>query len=116
MLEETLVNLTKAVNELVEVMKAQKSSKKAPKTDQKESKTDIKESIAEKAPESPAPAPSDEVKPLTLEDLRKVALKACRAGKKSIVEDFLKSQGVKTIPELDPKVYPAFVELVSFEG
>lgn len=66
------------------------------------------------APE-PAPAPvqnDEQVKALTIDDVRRVCLRATKAGKTKVVTDFLDAQGVKNLPALDPKRYDALVKVV----
>ena len=63
----------------------------------------------------PAPEPAqraDQTKSLTIDDVRRVCLRATKAGKTKVVMDFLDAQGVKNLPALDPKLYDALVTAV----
>ena len=68
---------------------------------------------------APAPAPAsapaqnaEKAKTLTIDDVRRVCLRATKAGKTKVVTDFLDAQGVKNLPALDPKLYDALVTVV----
>lgn len=61
----------------------------------------------------PAPAQNDgQAKALTIDDVRRVCLRATKAGKTKVVMDFLDAQGVKNLPALDPSLYDALVTIV----
>ncbi len=84
--------------------------------------------VPEPAPKSepapkPEPAPTtaptnepaqnaEKAKALTIDDVRRVCLRATKAGKTKVVMDFLDAQGVKNLPALDPKLYDALVTIV----
>ncbi|WP_405329588.1 hypothetical protein [Fibrobacter sp.] len=65
---------------------------------------------------APTPAPTTEpaqnAKALTIDDVRRVCLRATKAGKTKVVTDFLDAQGVKNLPALDPSLYDALVTVV----
>ena len=70
---------------------------------------------------TPTPAPTTEPAPtqnaenakaLTIDDVRRVCLRATKAGKTKVVMDFLDAQGVKNLPALDPSLYEALVTVV----
>lgn len=76
---------------------------------------------APKPEPSPTTAPTPEPKPaqnaekaktLTIDDVRRVCLRATKAGKTKVVTDFLDAQGVKNLPALDPSLYDALVTVV----
>ena len=63
----------------------------------------------------PEPAPAqnaEKAKALTIDDVRRVCLRATKAGKTKVVTDFLDAQGVKNLPALDPSLYDALVTVV----
>lgn len=67
----------------------------------------------------PAPTPepataqnAEQAKALTIDDVRRVCLRATKAGKTKVVTDFLDAQGVKNLPALDPSLYDALVTVV----
>ena len=69
---------------------------------------------SEPAPK-PEPAPAqnaEQAKSLTIDDVRRVCLRATKAGKTKVVTDFLDAQGVKNLPALDPSLYDALVTVV----
>lgn len=77
--------------------------------------------MAESLASKPEPAPTPESTPvqndeqakaLTIDDVRRVCLRATKAGKTKIVTDFLDAQGVKNLPALDPSLYEALVTVV----
>ena len=66
---------------------------------------------------SPTPEPAtaqnaEQAKALTIDDVRRVCLRATKAGKTKVVTDFLDAQGVKNLPALDPSLYDALVTVV----
>ena len=58
------------------------------------------------------PEPAQNAKALTINDVRRVCLRATKAGKTKVVTDFLDAQGVKNLPALDPSLYDALVTVV----
>lgn len=64
---------------------------------------------------APTPEPAqmaEQSKALTIDDVRRVCLRATKAGKTKVVMDFLDAQGVKNLPALDPALYEALVTVV----
>ena len=64
---------------------------------------------------APTPEPAqmaEQSKALTIDDVRRVCLRATKAGKTKVVMDFLYAQGVKNLPALDPALYEALVTVV----
>lgn len=64
---------------------------------------------------TPEPKPAqnaEKAKTLTIDDVRRVCLRATKAGKTKVVTDFLDAQGVKNLPALDPSLYEALVTVV----
>lgn len=63
----------------------------------------------------PAPehAQNDEkAKALSIDEVRRVCLRATKAGKTQVVIDFLHANGAENLPSLDPSLYESLVKVV----
>ena len=68
------------------------------------------EPATEPAPEH---AQNDEkAKALSIDEVRRVCLRATKAGKTQLVIDFLHAKGAENLPSLDPSLYESLVKVV----
>ena len=62
-------------------------------------------------PASAEPAPADTPNAPTIDDVRAVGVRLGAAGKQSVIIDYLKAHGCKSLSQLDPGCYAELIEI-----
>jgi outer membrane biosynthesis protein TonB len=65
----------------------------------------------EPAPVQPEAAPAETTNAPTIDDVRAVGVKLGAAGKQSVIIDYLKAHGCKSLSQLDPGCYAELIEI-----
>ena len=70
----------------------------------------------EPAKTEPAKAPETDLKAVTVDDIRALAIKAAKAGKMAAVTTYLKAAGVPKVQDLDPSKFADFISAMKKAG
>ena len=71
---------------------------------------------AEPAKTEPAKAPETDLKAVTVDDIRALAIKAAKVGKMAAVTTYLKAAGVPKVQDLDPSKFADFMTAMHKAG
>ena len=71
--------------------------------------------VAEPAKTEPAKVETD-LKAVTVDDIRALAIKAAKAGKMAAVTTYLKAAGVPKVQDLDPSKFADFITAMKKAG